>query len=29
MFAAVVTWITRRIQGKRMTPAPAPATKPR
>ena len=29
MLAAVITWITRRIQGKRMTPAPAPATKPR
>ncbi len=29
MLAAVITWITRRIQGKRITPAPAPATKPR
>ncbi|HYA09461.1 MAG TPA: hypothetical protein VEG24_07710 [Gaiellaceae bacterium] len=29
MFAALATWITRRIQGRRMTPAPAPATSPR
>jgi hypothetical protein len=29
MLAALATWIARRIQGKRMTPAPAPATKPR
>ena len=28
MFAGAGTWITRRIQGKRATPAPAPATSP-
>jgi len=28
MFAGAGTWITRRVQGKRGTPAPAPATSP-
>ncbi len=29
LFAAVATWITRRLQARRLTPATAPATAPR